>query len=115
MLLPMTGDLFNEINNYRSNNGIEKYEFLTSDIETEILKTINNQMIAYIEVEYFGGIGVQNGIIWKEGKRIFDQSGPQNVVNSILQQFGIVRTKSKDEFDVVGLNRHRYTDDWIDD
>lgn len=113
-LIPMTGDLFNEINGYRANNNIDGYEYLTTNIELEILKTIHTGLIAYIEVEYFGGIGVQNGILWKNGKRKLEHSGPKDAVNSILQQFGITRSKSRDEFDTVGLNRHRYTEDWIE-
>jgi hypothetical protein len=113
-LIPMIGDLFNEINDYRANNDIDGYEYLTTDIESETLKTIHIGLIAYIEVEYFGGVGVQNGILWKNNKRIFEQSGTTDVVNSILQQLGITRSKSRDEFDTVGLNRHRYTEDWLE-
>jgi len=112
-LIPMTDDLFNEINDYRVNNNIDGYEYLTTDIESEIIETINIGLIAYIEVEYFGGTGVQNGILWKNKKRIFEHSGTKAVVNSILQQFGITRSKSRDEFETVGLNRHRYTEDWL--
>ena len=115
VLIPMTGDLFNEINDSRVNNDIDGYEYLTTNIELEILKTIHTGLIAYIEVEYFGGTGVQNGILWKNGKRIFEQSGTKDVVNSILKQFGITCSKSRDEFETVGLSRHRYTEDWLDD
>lgn len=114
-LVPMTGELFDEINNYRGNNDIGKYKFLTSDIENEILKVIDGQMISYVEVEYFGGQGGQSGIIWKEGKRIFEKEFDQGVVNSILGHFGIVRGKSMDEFDTVGLGRHRNTADWLEE
>ena len=54
VLIPMTGDLFNEINDSRVNNDIDGYEYLTTNIELEILKTIHTGLIAYIEVEYFG-------------------------------------------------------------
>lgn len=112
-LTPMTKDLFNEINNYRTNNEIGKYEFLTTDVENEILMIINDGMISYVEVEYWGGEGGQSGIIWKEGKRIFEKDFEQEVVNAILRQFGIVRSKLRDEFDTVGLGRERNTEDWI--
>jgi hypothetical protein len=115
-LIPMTGQLFNEINNYRGNNSIGKWQFLTSDIENEILKLVEDEMVAYIEVEYFGGEGGQSGIIWKDGKRIFEKEFDQEVVNSILRKFGVVKGKSKrDELDTIGLGRHRNTEDWIDE
>src|SRR5689334_12993441 len=66
-LIPMTEHLFNEINKYRRNNEVGKYEHLTTDVEDDILEIIGNRMIAYVEVEYFGGEGAQDGIIWKEG------------------------------------------------
>lgn len=114
--IPMTGKLFNEINNFRGDNGIGKWQFLTADIEVEILKLIDDEMIAYIEVEYFGGQGGQSGIIWRDGKRVFEKVFDQEVANSILRQFGVVKEKSKrDEFDTVGLGRHRNTEDWIDE
>lgn len=69
-------------------------------------------MIAYVEAEYFGGMGNQSGIIWRDGKRIFKKLAEQDVINIILNQFGIKRSKSLDEFDTVGLGRYRNTKDW---
>jgi hypothetical protein len=114
-LIPMTGQLFDEINNYRGNNQIGKWQFLTSDVEMEILRLIDSDMVSYIEVEYFGGQGGQSGIVWKQGKRVFEKEFQEDIVNSILRQFGIVKGKnSKDEFATVGLGRHRNTEDWIE-
>jgi hypothetical protein len=113
-LIPMTEDLFDEINNYRNENHIEKWELLTTDVENEILKLIGNEKLSYLEVEYFGGEGGQSGIVWKDGKRVFEVSFQQEVVNEILRQFGVVKDKKlRDEFDTVGLGRHRNTEDWI--
>jgi hypothetical protein len=55
------------------------------------------------------------GIIWKEGKRTFEADFGKGVINKILNQFGVVKAKSLDEFDTVGLDRHRWTGDWIND
>jgi hypothetical protein len=115
-LIPMTGRLFNEINNYRGNNIIKKWQFLTSDVENEILGVIDHDMISYIEVEYFGGQGGQSGIIWQKGKRIFEKEFQQGVVNEILRLFGVLKDKiDRDAFDTVRLGRHRNTEDWIED
>ena len=83
-------------------------------MEKEILGLIGSDMVSYIEVEYFAGEGRQSGIIWMEGKRIFEMEFEQGVVNRVLQHFGVMKGKSKrDEFDTVGLGRHRNTKDWI--
>jgi hypothetical protein len=112
-LLPMTEKLFDEINDYRINDTIGSFDFLTADVEREILNTIDGGMVAYVEVEYFGGTGSQSGILWKEGKRIYEKELEQDVVNDILRQFGVVKEASKDEFDTVGLGRNRRTERWL--
>ncbi|MCD9017981.1 hypothetical protein [Parachryseolinea silvisoli] len=113
-LIPMTEELFDEINNYRTGNDIGRWQFLTGNVEKEILALVGNDMVAYFEVDYFGGVGGQSGIIWKERTRIFEMESQQDVVNAILRQFGVVKEKGKrDEFDTVGLGRQRKTEDWI--
>jgi len=114
-LIPMTGELFDEINNFRSNHETGTWRFLTTNVENEILALIENDDLAYVEVEYFGGQGAQSGIIWTEGKRWYEKESGQEVLNTILRHFGVIKEKSKkDEFDTVGLGRHRNTNDWIE-
>lgn len=112
-LIPMSGDLFDEINNYRVSNDMEKFEFMTAGVEQAILVVIKNRMIAYVEADYFGGHGGQSGVVWKEGKRIFLKNFEQDVINEILRMYGVTKNKSGDEFDAVQLGRHRSTEEWI--
>ncbi len=111
-LIPLTGELFDEVNDFRTNNGIEKFELLTTDIENEILKVIGDRMLSYVEAEYFGGEGGQSGIMWKNGKRIFHETFSKDTINKILKEFGIKNKLFKDRFDTVGLGKYRNTDDW---
>jgi hypothetical protein len=113
-LIPMTKELYDEINNFGTSKAMENWEYLTIDMERQIVRVPGNHMIAYTEIEYFGGSGGQSGIIWKNGIRIFEANFEQDVVNSILRHFGVVTEEFKrDEFDSVGLGRHRDTRDWI--
>ncbi|MER6666309.1 hypothetical protein ABT256_17340 [Amycolatopsis japonica] len=50
--------------------------------------------VAYVEAEYFGGAGTQFAQVWEGGETIL---GPLYF----------------DEFDAVGLGRHRSTDEWL--
>ncbi len=34
-------------------------------------------------------------------------------VNQVLRRLGVLRGEAIDEFDAVGLNRHRSTEDWV--
>jgi hypothetical protein len=77
--------------------------------------------VAYIKLNFFGGNGYQYGAVWKEGHLVLlppnngwvghipDENGP---VNSALRAIGIEKELS-DEFNAVGLRRHRHMEDWF--
>ncbi|MEU6226178.1 hypothetical protein [Streptomyces sp. NPDC047042] len=78
--------------------------------------------VAYVEAEYFGGVGTQRAAVWAEGLlalgpvdtpargRLFRSISP---ISQALRQLGAVRALGEDEFDAVGLARHRDNDGWI--
>lgn len=114
-LIPMTEELFDQINNLVVSNSVDKFEYLTDNIETKILQLIDDKKIAYVEAEYFGGQGGQIAIIWNNGKRQSFFEYGQECINRVLKDFGIKTKFSKDEFDTLSLGRHRNTIDWIED
>ncbi|MEU7086986.1 hypothetical protein [Streptomyces achromogenes] len=77
--------------------------------------------LTYVEAEHFGGVGEQRAVVWADGdlvlgpldvpvKRWFSRSvGP---VSQALRRLGARRGIDGDEFDAVGLDRYRWTDDW---
>jgi hypothetical protein len=113
-LIPMTEELFDQINNLVASNSIDKFEYLTDNIENEILKHIGNTKLAYVEAEYFGGQGGQIAIIWNNNKREQFFEFGQDKINGVLKNFGIKSKIGSDEFDTVGLGRHRNTIQWIE-
>ncbi|MCF6406742.1 hypothetical protein L3C95_27845 [Chitinophaga filiformis] len=111
-LIPLTEDLFDQINELDTAESIRGFEYLTDTIELSILRIIKGKPLAYVEVEYFGGEGGQTGIIWKDGKRNAELTYGQDVVNIVLRSFGVIAERNKDEFDTLGFGRHRNTQDW---
>jgi hypothetical protein len=88
----------------------------------EIVRQISQHTpIAYVKVDFFGGNGYQYGAVWKEGVLVLlppnngwvghipDENGP---ANSALRAIGIEKEQS-DEFDAVGLRRHRSMEGWF--
>jgi hypothetical protein len=69
-------------------------------------------LLAYLEAEYFGGVGTQSAAVWKEGT-ILEKSAAADAINGALRLLGVSADPDKDEFDTVGLGRHRHTEDWI--
>jgi hypothetical protein len=112
-LIPMTEELFEQIKNFTSSPSIDKFEYMTENIERNILMAIGNQHFAYVEAEYFGE-GEQMAIIWNNNKR--EQLLPfgQDKINQVLKDFNVIANEGQDEFLTVGLGLHRNTRVWIE-
>jgi hypothetical protein len=61
-------------------------------------------LFALIITEYFGGVGEQDARVYR-GRRAADPSVTR--INSALAYLGVVAGRGMDEFDTVGLGRHR--------
>ena len=114
LMIPMTDELFDEINNLDSSSEILSFQFLTDNIEKKTLELIGNKKLAYVESEFLGGQGGHIGMIWNNGERAFVGALNKNTMNAILKRLGVGRTVLKDEFETIGLYRHRQTEDWIE-
>ncbi|QXE36010.1 hypothetical protein KQY30_18875 [Streptomyces sp. GMY02] len=79
--------------------------------------------VAYVEAEYFGGVGDQRAAVWADGAVVL---GPVHVpegqpfgsagspISQALRMLGVVADAATDEFAAVGLDRHRHGEDWIE-
>ncbi|MGW3333003.1 hypothetical protein ACWDF9_20950 [Streptomyces rubiginosohelvolus] len=77
-----------------------------------------------MEAERFGGVGKQRAVVWADGSLALgplDEPAKQRLsravspVSRALRRLGAQRDVGKDEFESVGLNRHRTNEDWIAD
>jgi hypothetical protein len=70
--------------------------------------------VAFVATEYFGGEGTQGAAVWDAEALLMppkeDAIGP---INEALRILGVRATETKDEFETVGLQRHRDTLDWF--
>ena len=79
-----------------------------------------NGKVAYMSTEFFGGDGGQDAMVWENGTIIFalgDGPGsshgwPNSPVSQALRKMGVIAEVGKDEFDTVGLGKHRSTERW---
>jgi hypothetical protein len=69
--------------------------------------------LAYIEAEFFGGSGTQAHAIYSAGKSIGEPVVSESSINDALRYLGISKGDSLDEFEAVGLARHRNTESWL--
>ncbi|PVC84266.1 hypothetical protein DBP20_17910 [Streptomyces sp. CS131] len=77
-----------------------------------------------MEAEHFGGAGRQRAAVWAVGSLTLDPldeptkqdlSRAVSPVSQALRRLGAQRGVGYDEFESVGLNRHRTNEDWIGD
>lgn len=86
-MIPMTDELFDEMNKLETSPGIKSFEFLTENIEKKTLELIGNKKLAYVESEFFGGQGGHIGLIWNNGHRDFVGDFKKSTMNEILKKF----------------------------
>jgi len=66
---------------------------------------------AYVEAEFFGGTGVQACVLADHGC-VEPPRVSIDAINQALRFLGVTKAEAYDEFDAVGLGRHRRTEDW---
>ena len=133
-LIPMITQLFddiNELDNTGKSDSFDEFEFLSSSIEGLLKSKSYKSKVAYVETEYFGGTGVQCGIlfenqkikigplrtetIWDERSNSYRQIPEgKGAINTVLKELGVSDFNAKDEFDSLGLGNFRSNEKIVD-
>lgn len=89
--------------------------YLSESLKEAISELSHSSQIAYIETEYFGGLGAQGATVFKDGKCIYGpMAAPDGPISEALRLLGVRKSSADtDEFDTVGLGRYRDNEDWI--
>jgi hypothetical protein len=109
-IIPITDALYAEIG---EGGDVDRFYKLSPGIERWALGISAVAPVAYIEAEFFGGTGCQSAVAWSAGSRVLGPVHSQHAINETLHFFGVRVSDAHDEFDAVGLGRHRDTHDWI--
>ena len=72
-------------------------------------------LVAYLEPEFWCGQGMQAHALFRAGAGLGFPVVAEHAINQALRQFGVRPGVHRDEFDAVGLGRHRETDQWVDE
>jgi hypothetical protein len=117
-------DDINELSSIQSSDPYEEFDFLSSSLNELLMQESFRTQIAYIETDYFGGIGTQVVVLYDDGKvtvgpltteDLWDQKTNTYVqktegiraINQVLKKVGVWCKKDVDEFDSLGLAHHR--------
>jgi hypothetical protein len=77
--------------------------------------------VVYLEAAFHGGSGEQASMVWKRGTVVLGPlvdldvtPSPSAPINRALRRLGVrVEPPAEDEFETVGLGRHRWTGQWL--
>jgi hypothetical protein len=77
--------------------------------------------VALVAAEFFGGAGSQRAQVWEQGRSVLgplvleeDDTAPDvTPIALALRRLGVEKGEHHDEFDAVGLGRHRTTSAWL--
>lgn len=92
------------------------FTYLSQQLRQELAAASVDGPLMYFETEYFGGTGAQGAAVFEDGRLVF---GPASAdfgpINAALALMGVqVVAPAHDQFESVGLHRHRHTEDWLD-
>lgn len=120
-LLPMTDALFDSVADGSSVSTLGFWG-LPGGFEKTLAAWSAGGPVAYVEAEYFGGVGEQRAAVWNGGSIVL---GPLHVeegqpfppagspISQALRRLGAAASAGEDEFSAVGLDRHRHGEAWI--
>jgi hypothetical protein len=128
-LVPITGDAAEALSpGDRSIISLLADRALPAALTELLRRTSREGAIAYVEANFFGGIGQQAAVLWDHGEialgplidpepKLFRRRRPsKGPFNQVLRRIGVsVAPGQLDEFATVGLGRYRETEDWFDD
>jgi len=123
-LVPYTGRAYDYFLG-RHGEPLHPFNRLGSTVAGLLANASRSGPLAYVEAEYFGGAGEQHAAVWDGGVLTL---GPVSIgfqqatasqgtaISQALRRIGVICTgATRDEFDAVGLHRHRHLEDWLPD
>ncbi|QNP67803.1 hypothetical protein [Streptomyces genisteinicus] len=120
-LMPMTDEVFDAVTDGSERRDLGFWR-LPGGFGTVLAQWSGTGPIAYVEAEFFGGVGEQRAAVWAGGSLVLGPLGELagtpssdavSPVSQALRRLGARRGLHGDEFEAVGLDRHRSNDDWI--
>lgn len=114
-VLPITDDVFDAVVAAKGPGSLVAVEFwgLTNNLAQLAREASTHGPIAYIETDYFGGMGTQGAAVWKDGAILQEPAtASKSTINLALRAIGLGPDFGLDEFDTLGLGDVRHMSDF---
>ncbi|MCW3841899.1 hypothetical protein ONA70_17510 [Micromonospora yasonensis] len=120
-LVPMTDELFDAVTDGTTERVLGFWK-LPGGFDRELAFWSSAGPVGYVEADFFGGVGSQRAALWVAGELALgplylgesEPFPPQgSPICQLLARLGVEHDGYRDEFETVGLGRHRETADWL--
>jgi hypothetical protein len=115
VILPVDADFVDSVTEARPPQSTNTFMLLTDAFQDFLRELSRLGPVAYIETDYFGGVGGQGAAVYADGQVIMEpewgESGP---INRALKMIGVNRGLFGDRFSALGLGAYRSNDDLSD-
>ena len=123
-LLPITDALEKELVDHQSETKdlvTKPLRYLSDELQALAMEISYHTPVAYISTYYFGGQGGQDAVVWDQGSvrfspstKGYSQVWPNSPISQALRMIGVIAEQGQDEFDSLGLGKHRKTHKWAE-
>lgn len=79
------------------------------------VKVSSVSAVLYFEVDVWSGIGDRSAIVWHKGEAVYGPTWGTSQVAEAFRLFGQLEGLSSDWAVGLRLDRHRFTEDWVQD
>ncbi|MHA3774770.1 hypothetical protein ACXR0O_24880 [Verrucomicrobiota bacterium sgz303538] len=128
LLIPVTEVLLDDIAELHGSTKPDPFavfSHFSDGLAVSIADSATNGPLAYIETEYFGGVGEQYAILWENGHvalgpltsetkwsghELIQTPAGDSSICQVLRRMGVWKQGSQDEFDALGLGAFRETE-----
>lgn|SRR5262245_28953220 len=112
--LPLDHQNLDNVVGLDAGEAVGKFEYLSPNLIDLLRSASNFAPFAYVETEYFGGMGGQGAAVFRDGAiALGPLSAERDAINEALALLGVsVSPGSFDAFETIGLDRHRCNGDY---
>ena len=117
-MIPISEELLNAIEQGETSLGATEepgFEFVSEVVLTWARRLSKGTTLAYIEAEFRSGEGTESAVVWRDGKVVLGPLQGTGAVNRALRTLGVSVPSRREEFEVVGLGKHRSPEAWLAD
>jgi hypothetical protein len=115
-LLPLGSDALERLLPDEQHEFYDGFNYLSPALARVFKRASDRCVLLYFETEYFGGMGTQGAAVFRDGEVVFGpQSAELGPINNALAVLGVrPLPPAIDEFETVGLQRHRSVEEWLE-